>query len=97
MAFPWRGKLSCSVSREKMSETEALRKMRICVLMGGTSSEREISLQSGEAVAEVLRQEGFSPVALDVEAEGERRLTRKLKEAGAGIVVLALHGPWGED
>ncbi len=65
---------------------------RIAVLMGGTSSERAVSLASGTAVAEALRKEGYdvAPVVLD-----EDRL-ESLPE-GVEAVFLALHGGYGEN
>jgi len=64
---------------------------KIAVLMGGTSSERAISLASGAAVAEALRLEGYevTPVVLE-----EDRL-ESLPD-GVEAVFLALHGGYGE-
>ncbi len=39
---------------------------KIGVLMGGLSSEREVSLASGNAVLTALREKGYHPVAIDV-------------------------------
>ncbi len=66
---------------------------RVAVLLGGSSSEREVSLDSGTAVLEALRAGG-------VNAEGWDPAERPLVElAGAGFdrVWIALHGPGGED
>ncbi len=69
--------------------------MKIAVLMGGASSEREISLQTGRAVAEALSNAGHEVLALDiprVEAVlGESRLKAQ------DLVFPALHGGEGED
>ena len=67
--------------------------LRIAVLMGGPSSEREISLKSGKAVEEALREAGLKVVAIEVDENVEE----KLKKAGAEIAFLALHGRYGED
>ena len=40
---------------------------RIGVLMGGLSSEREISIKSGSAVLEILIERGWNAVAIDVD------------------------------
>jgi D-alanine-D-alanine ligase len=66
---------------------------RIGVLMGGRSSEREISLKTGQAVHQALLRRGYDAVAIDV----NDRLHQNLKEQGVGIVFLSLHGPGGED
>ena len=65
---------------------------RVAVVMGGTSSEREVSLKSGAAVVEGLKQAGYDavPVVLD-----EDRIDR-LPE-GVEAVFLALHGGYGEN
>ena len=59
--------------------------------MGGPSEEREVSLKSGAAVAEALRQGGYDVAAIDVTA---RRLDIPV---GIDAVFIALHGAYGED
>ncbi len=61
------------------------------VLMGGFSSEREISLQSGKFVAEGLRTAGYEVVEIDVTSPDF------LVPAGVEAVFVALHGIFGED
>jgi D-alanine-D-alanine ligase len=65
----------------------------IGVLMGGLSSEREISLRTGEAVTEALRERGYRPVPIVV----TRDVGRQVMESGIEIAFLALHGKFGED
>ncbi len=67
--------------------------MRIVVLMGGRSSEREISLKTGEAVSKALREMGHEVVELDLTED----LPCKLLEIKPDKVFIALHGPYGED
>lgn len=64
---------------------------RVAVLMGGVSSEREISLKSGEAVANGLRDAGFDVVPVVVDRE-ELDLPEGIEAA-----FVALHGRFGED
>jgi D-alanine-D-alanine ligase len=67
----------------------------VAVLMGGWSSEREVSLVSGEAVAEALSQAGYRTETIDVARDVEalvRRLTPR-----PDVVFNALHGRYGED
>jgi D-alanine-D-alanine ligase len=65
----------------------------IGVLMGGLSKEREISLQSGNAVLDALLTHGYDAVPVDVGKD----LTTQLKEKGVEVAFLALHGRYGED
>jgi D-alanine-D-alanine ligase len=65
--------------------------LNVCVMLGGPSAEREVSLRSGAAAARALRGLGHT--------------VRELDPAGAGwqlppdtdVVFLALHGTYGED
>lgn len=66
---------------------------RVAVLFGGQSAEREISLQSGDAVVRALSEAGVDVVAVDVR---ENPLTSILT-AKADRAFIALHGPGGED
>ena len=70
-------------------------KERVAVLMGGLSSEREISLLSGKAVAEALTCRKYQVFPLDV--NGEVKLEKELKEQKIEVVFIALHGSYGED
>ena len=66
---------------------------RIGVLMGGLSSERDISIKSGQAVASALRQKGYHVVDLIVDTDIAQRLVEEKIE----VAWLALHGAFGED
>lgn len=66
---------------------------RIGVLMGGRSSERDISLKTGQAVYQALIRRGYDAVAIDV----TNRLHRDLDDHKVAIAFLSLHGPGGED
>ncbi len=66
---------------------------RVAVVMGGTSPEREISMVSGKAIAQGLRQAGetvYEVVANDYHL-------RELDDLPIDVVFIALHGTWGED
>lgn len=65
----------------------------VCVLMGGWSEEREVSLNSGKACANALREEGFEVSELDV----SRDVAAHLAELKPDVCFNALHGPYGED
>ena len=64
---------------------------KVAVLMGGPSSEREISLRSGAAVSRGLRAAGYEVV--DVTVDG----ADVSLPAGVGAAFIALHGEFGED
>src|SRR3979490_1570664 len=64
---------------------------RVAVLLGGDSSEREISLLSGNAVLASLKRRGVDAHAFDPR---EQALTKVLD---FDRVWIALHGPGGED
>lgn len=66
---------------------------KVGVLLGGTSSEREISLMSGNAVLAALREQGVDAHAFD---PAEQDLVT-LKAQGFDRIFLILHGPGGED
>lgn len=70
-----------------------LPKLHVAVLMGGWSSERPVSLQSGEGVASALESRGHRVTRIDM----GRDVALKLAEAGPDVVFNALHGSPGED
>ena len=69
--------------------------MKIEVLYGGNSPEREVSLLSGARVATALCERGASVSLTDWQGEISSALLRKCREADA--VFLALHGGTGEN
>jgi D-alanine-D-alanine ligase len=68
--------------------------LHVVVLMGGWSSEREVSLTSGKGVAAALREQGWSNVT---ELDMDRNVAARLSELKPDIVFNALHGTPGED
>jgi len=67
--------------------------LRVGVLMGGRSAEREVSLRSGEAVLGALRRRNIDAVGIDVDASVVERLRRER----VTLAFIALHGRYGED
>ena len=66
---------------------------KIAVLMGGTSSERKVSLESGHNVAEALASLGkYEVVPIDLKEESLDALPD-----GIDAAYIALHGGWGEN
>ena len=70
--------------------------MRVGVLMGGCSSEREVSLRTGEGVAAALRTRGHD-VQRIVWGGREPPLYELLRRSAIDVAFLALHGRGGED
>lgn len=68
--------------------------MKVAVLNGGFSSEREISLISGEGCAKALEGEGFEVVRLDPK---DPDFSSKLLAEKPDVAFNALHGRLGED
>lgn len=65
----------------------------VAVLMGGFSSERPVSLSSGNACADALEAEGFRVSRVDV----GRDVASVLSALKPDVAFNALHGPYGED
>ena len=66
---------------------------RVGVLYGGTSSEREISLLSGQAIYAALENLGINAVAIDAQDD----VLQQLIHHKLDHLFIALHGPGGED
>jgi D-alanine-D-alanine ligase len=78
--------------------------MRVAVLSGGRSSEHDVSLASGEGVAEGLRAAGHEVLAVTLERDGtwvhegeELALCPARGLLDADVAFPVLHGPFGED
>src|SRR5881394_210668 len=78
--------------------------MRVAVLCGGRSSEHDVSLRSGEAVARGLEQAGHEALPVTIERDGgwsfrgaPVELTPAAGLLDADVAFPALHGPFGED
>ncbi len=70
-----------------------MRRNRVGVLMGGLSSEREVSLETGEAVLSALLELGYDAQGIFV----DRDVDLAVRQAGIDVAFLALHGRYGED
>ena len=69
---------------------------RVVVLMGGFSAEREVSLNSGAAVAAALEKAGYAVATIDVRRD-LKTLVAGLEATKPWAVFNALHGRFGED
>ncbi|MEO9170659.1 MAG: D-alanine--D-alanine ligase [Candidatus Aquilonibacter sp.] len=69
------------------------RNAKVAVVMGGTSAERDVSIQSGSGVMRALQSLGYEAQSLDY----DRRFVEAIREIAPDVVFNALHGPGGED
>lgn len=67
--------------------------MKVAILMGGWSAEREVSLVTGKGVAEAVARLGHKAVSIDM----GRDVAQRLAEVQPDVVFNALHGTPGED
>jgi D-alanine-D-alanine ligase len=68
-------------------------RLRVAVLMGGLSGEREVSLKSGKAVVKGLTEAGHEAIPYDVVDP----LLPGLRQIAPDVAFVALHGTYGED
>ena len=71
----------------------AAAKPHVAVLMGGPAKEREVSLMSGNGVADALEGRGYRVTRIDM----DRQVAARIAEAAPDVVFNALHGVPGED
>ncbi len=69
------------------------KQLNIAVLYGGDSAEREVSLRSGQAIANGLSAAGFKVMLVDTQQQDLLNLT----VANVDLAFIALHGRGGED
>lgn len=69
--------------------------MRIGVIMGGISTEREVSLQTGQEMIRHLDQSRYEVVSIVIDRRED--LIAKVQQADIDLALLALHGQFGED
>jgi len=67
--------------------------VKAAVLMGGIGEERDISIQSGNCVAQALKEAGLNAVLADIQPDN----MDILEDDGIDVFFLALHGRFGED
>ncbi|MBK7858208.1 MAG: D-alanine--D-alanine ligase [Archangiaceae bacterium] len=76
-----------------MPTIDQLKKLRIGVIDGGMSNERDVSLRTGAAVTKALREAAYDVVEIDMQRDLAARLTAEKVQ----IAFIALHGRYGED
>ncbi|MCA9583185.1 MAG: D-alanine--D-alanine ligase, partial [Myxococcales bacterium] len=68
-------------------------KQHVGVLLGGMSAEREISIESGEAIAAALESRGYPVTRIFVDHD----VDQVLRQTPIDVAFIALHGTYGED
>jgi len=76
-----------------MQQANDIKNKKIAVLLGGLSSERDVSLRTGQAVLKALLDKGYDAVAIDA----GRDLAEQLLQQQIEVAFIALHGRYGED
>ena len=71
--------------------------MNVALLTGGFSSEREISIVTGNAIADGLRDEGNIVLVFDIKTPDISFLEKLWQKNAFDVVFIAIHGKFGED
>ncbi len=82
----------CDIDEHRRTASDPAEFGRVAVFLGGDSAEREISLLTGNAVLQALRNRGVDAAAWDPAGRG----LAAFAAAGFDRVWIALHGPGGE-
>ncbi|RLF02062.1 MAG: D-alanine--D-alanine ligase [Thermoprotei archaeon] len=72
-------------------------KPKVCVMMGGVSAEREVSLETGRNVSKALKEQGYKVVDFVLDTRDKYEIISFLKSRNIDLVFIALHGEFGED
>ncbi len=67
---------------------------KIVVVMGGTSTEAEISRQTGTAILKALQSKGYNAEGMEL---NPKTFAEDIRKSGCAIVFNAIHGKFGED
>ncbi|HAK72963.1 MAG TPA: D-alanine--D-alanine ligase, partial [Sporomusaceae bacterium] len=67
---------------------------KIAVLMGGPSTEREVSLNTGGAILKALQEKGYQAIAMEL---NPLHFVTQIKAEKIDVVFNAVHGKFGED
>ena len=71
-----------------------MKNKKIAVIMGGPSSEREISLRTGQAILNSLQEKSYNVIGIDLNPQS---FYNDLKENNIEVAFNAIHGKYGED
>ena len=71
-----------------------MKKLTLALLSGGVSSEREVSLKSGDQVYDALNKDKYHIVRYDPKTDLQRLV---IDAPSIDVALIILHGPYGED
>ena len=71
-----------------------MKNKKIAVVMGGPSAEREVSLNTGNAILQALQEKGYQAIGIDLDPQN---IISQLQQEKIDIVFNAIHGKFGED
>lgn len=71
-----------------------LKQKKIVVVMGGPSTEAEVSRRTGTAILNALKKKGYNAEGMELDPQN---FAEQIKKSGCDIVFNALHGKYGED
>ncbi len=74
-----------------------LKKLKIGVLGGGVSAERDISLISAKEAFKSLKAQGFDVVLIDIDSSQKSKVNQLINSYAIDLAFIALHGEFGED
>ena len=69
--------------------------LKVGVISGGVSTERDVSLNTGREIVKNLNREKYE--VFDIVINSENEVFEKLKDLNLDFVYIALHGAFGED
>ena len=69
---------------------------KVAVIAGGISSERDVSLMSGQGVLDALKRKGYDAFLIDFDGN-LKKLVDTLSDQKPDVIFNALHGRFGED
>jgi D-alanine-D-alanine ligase len=72
---------------------KSVKDLKVCVLMGGISTERDVSLISGQTIADAIAMAGIDCVTFDIRPDN----LSILDDDSIDVFFLSLHGEFGED
>ena len=74
-----------------------LKKLKIGVLGGGVSTERNISLISAKEAHKALKAEGYDAISIDINSRDTNEVKEIISSSAIELAFIALHGEFGED
>ncbi len=74
-----------------------MRRLRVAVLIGGPSSEHDVSLSTGKVVMNYLDREKYEVIPVMIRRDGEWQINPDELHSKADVAFIAMHGEYGED